>query len=65
MNEKQVKLLLLISSGALSIAGIIFLCISMFGYKNGWSLCTAMVCVMLAVLFNVIRCNMEKRNGEE
>lgn len=65
MNEKQVKLLLLISSGGLSIAGIIFLCISMFGYKNGWSLCTAMVCVMLAVLFNVIRCNMEKKNGEE
>lgn len=59
------KMLLLISSGGLSIAGIIFLCISMFGYKNGWSLCVAMVCVLLSVLFNVIRCSMEKRNGEE
>lgn len=59
------KMLLLISSGGLSIAGIIFLCISMVGYKNGWSLCVAMVCVLLSVLFNVIRCSMEKRNGEK
>lgn len=65
MDKKRIAMLLLISSGGLAVAGIIFLFISMFGYRNGWSLCTAMVCVLLANLFNIVRCRLEKRTEEE
>lgn len=60
MDKKRIAMLLLVSSFGLAAAGIIFLVISMFGYKNGWSLCIAMVCVMLANLFNIVRCRIQK-----
>lgn len=65
MDKKRIAMLLLVSSGGLAVAGIIFLVISMFGYRNGWSLCTAMVCVLLSNLFNIIRCQLHKRTEEE
>lgn len=65
MDKKRIAMLLLVSSGGLAVAGIIFLFISMFGYRNGWSLCTAMVCVLLSNLFNIIRCQLHKRTKEE
>lgn len=65
MDKNRIAMLLIISSGGLAVAGIIFLCISMFGYRNGWSLCTAMVCVLLANLFNIVRCRIQKWGKEE
>lgn len=60
MDKKRIAMLLLISSGGLAVAGIIFLCISMFGEINSWSLCAALMCVCLSTLFNIVRLRMQK-----
>jgi len=56
MDNKTIKTLLVIASAGLAIAGIIFLCISIFGDKsNNNALSIALACVLLSNLFNVIR----------
>lgn len=66
MEKKRIAMLLLLSSGGLTVAGIVFLCISMFGeIYNNWALCAALVCVLLSILFNIVLCRMQKRSKEE
>lgn len=56
MDKKTVNTLLSISSIGLAVAGIIFLCLAMFGEnESNWTLCSALACVALSNLFNVIR----------
>ena len=56
MDDKTIKILLVIASVGLAIAGIIFLCISIFGDKsNNNALIAALGCIMLSNLFNIIR----------
>ena len=55
MSKELTKRLLAISSILLSLAGIIFLCINIFGEVEGNTyLIAALVCILLANLFNVI-----------
>ena len=61
MDNKTIKTLFVIASAGLAIAGIIFLCISIFGDKsNNNSLIAALGCIALSNLFNVIRGLNEK-----
>lgn len=63
MDDKTIKILLVIASVGLAIAGIIFLCISIFGDKsNNNALIAALGCIMLSNLFNIIRGLNEKSN---
>lgn len=62
MNQKTTNTLLLIASAGLAIAGIIFLCVEIFGEtKSNWELCSAIVCVLLSSLFNVIRVSFNRK----
>ncbi len=48
--------MLIIASAGLAIAGIIFLLVAIFDEdKDNWMLISALVCVILSNLFNVIR----------
>ena len=61
MDNKTIKTLFVIASAGLAIAGIIFLCISIFGDKsNNNSLIAALGCISLSNLFNVVRGLNEK-----
>ncbi len=61
MDNKTIKTLFVIASAGLAIAGIIFLCISIFGDKsNNNSLIAALGCIALSNLFNVVRGLNEK-----
>ena len=56
MSKKTIDKLLLISSILLLIAGVIFLCVSIFGQsETTFYLAWASACIVLANLFNVIR----------
>lgn len=62
MNKKKTNTLILIASVGLAIAGIIFLCVAIFGEtKSNWPLSSALVCVVLSNLFNVIRASFNKK----
>ena len=66
MDKKILKRLLIISSVGLLVAGIIFLYISMLGkVESNWSLCAALVCILLSNLFNLIRVLGYKNRDEE
>ena len=55
MSKELTKRLLAISSILLSLVGIIFLCINIFSEVEGNTyLIAALVCILLANLFNVI-----------
>lgn len=61
MDKTILNRLMIIASIGLEIAGIVFLCISIFG--NGEStrpLACALGCILLASLFNLIR-NLNNR----
>lgn len=48
--------MLIIASAGLAIAGIIFLLVGIFDEdKNNWMLISALVCILLSNLFNLIR----------
>lgn len=53
MNDLSQKLLMIASLG-LSAAGIIFLCLSLFGCEKTWILPVALACVALSTLFQII-----------
>ena len=54
MDKKILKRLLIISSVGLLVAGIIFLYISTLGkVESNWSLCAALVCILLSNLFHI------------
>ena len=55
-NQNTTTTLLIIASAGLAIAGIIFLLVAIFDEdKDNWMLISALVCVILSNLFNVIR----------
>ena len=61
MNKKKTNTLILIASAGLAIAAIIFLCVAIFDEaKSNWVLYSALVCVVLSNLFNVIRASFNK-----
>lgn len=62
MNQKEISTLLVIASVGLTIAAIIFLCAAIFGgTKDNWAIPSALVCVVLSNLFNVIRASFHKK----
>lgn len=62
MNKKKTNTLILIASAGLAIAAIIFLCVAIFGEaKSNLVFPTALVCVVLSNLFNVIRVSFHKK----
>ncbi len=55
-NQNTTTTLLIIASAGLAIAGIIFLLVGIFDEdKNNWMLISALVCILLSNLFNLIR----------
>ncbi len=46
--------LLMIASAALGVAGLIFLCLAIFGYEKAWTLPAALGCNALALLYQTI-----------
>ncbi len=46
--------LLMIASTALGIAGLIFLCLAIFGYEKAWTLPVALGCNALALLYQSV-----------
>lgn len=54
MNHSLSKKLLIIASLGLSAAGIVFLCLALFGYEKAWTLPAALGCVTLSMLFQII-----------
>lgn len=62
MDRNMTKRLLLISSIGLCVAGIIFLCLSIFTEpKNNTYLCIALGSIVLSNLLNVIRSRVDKK----
>lgn len=62
MNQKKTNTLILVASVGLAIAAIIFLCVAIFGEtKSNWALSTALACVVLSNLFNVIRASFHEK----
>lgn len=53
MNNLSSKLLI-IASICLSLSGILFLCLALFGTDKTWTLPTALGCISLSLLFQVI-----------
>lgn len=46
--------LLMIASAALGAAGLIFLCLAIFGYEKTWTLPAALGCNALALLYQSV-----------
>lgn len=53
MNNLSSKLLI-VASICLSLAGILFLCLALFGADKTWTLPAALGCISLSLLFQVI-----------
>lgn len=51
MNNHILRKLMAIASTALGIAGLIFLCLAIFGYEKTWTLPAALGCNALALLY--------------
>lgn len=51
MNNHILRKLMTIASTALGIAGLIFLCLAIFGYEKTWTLPSALGCNALALLY--------------
>lgn len=65
MDKKTSNTLLIVSSGALAIGGLILLLISIFGEtRDNWVLNFALAAILLSNLFNLIRLQ-RKRNEEQ
>lgn len=54
------KKLLIIASTALLIAGLIFLCLAIFGYEKTWTLPVALGCNAMALLYQSI-CRLKRK----
>lgn len=54
MNRELSQKMLLVASVGLSAAGILFLCLSLLGYGKTWTLPTALGCVALSMLFQIL-----------
>lgn len=66
MDVKTSNTLLTITSGALAIGGLILLLISIFGEtKDYWALNCALAAICLANLFNLIRLQRKRKEGQK
>lgn len=62
MDKKKLNLLFIIVSVLQTLSGIIFLLVSIFGEeKNNWYLVSALFCILLSNLFNIIRVQFNKQ----
>lgn len=62
MNKNIINILLVIATVALLAAGLIFLAISIFGETDKTAyLAAALVSIVLANLFNILRRGLDKR----
>lgn len=66
MDQKTSNTLLAIASGALAIGGLILLLISIFGEtKDYWALNCALAAIFLSNLFNLIRLQRKRKEGQK
>lgn len=62
MEKKNANTLLFIAGIGLTVAGIIFLLLAMFGEReSNWVLAAALFCILLSNLFNIIRIQLNKK----
>lgn len=62
MERKQTNTLLLIASAGLTAAGIIFLLMAIFEEdKSNWVLASALFCILLSNLFNIVRMQLNRK----
>lgn len=62
MDKKKTNTLLFIACIGLTIAGIIFLLLAMFGEReDNWVLAAALFCILLSNLFNIIHIQLNKK----
>lgn len=62
MDKKKANMLFFIASICLTVAGIIFLLVAMFGVnKSNWVLASALFCILLSNLFNIVRIRLNKK----
>lgn len=66
MSKKTWNTLLTIASAAMAIAGLLLLMISIFGEtKDYWTLINALADITLANLFNLIRLQRKRKEGQK
>lgn len=64
MDRKKISILLFIASLGLAVAGIIFLLMAMFGEdKRNWVIASALFCVLLSNLFQLVRFYLNKKSS--
>lgn len=51
MDKHVLRKLMAIAFTALGVAGLIFLCLAIFGYEKAWTLPAALGCNTLALLY--------------
>lgn len=49
--KNSLSKLLMIASTALGVAGLVFLCLAIFGYEKAWTLPVALGCNALSLLY--------------
>lgn len=54
MKTAKLKTINNVASICLTVAGMIFLCLSLFGYEGEWALPAALGCVSLSLLFQTV-----------
>lgn len=65
MDNMNTNTLLIIASIGLAVAGIIFLLVAIFDEdKNNWTLFSALGCVILSNLFNIIRTQLNNTKNQ-
>ncbi len=55
MNNDIIRKILMVAGICLSASAIIFLCLSIFGYGNDWTLIAALACSSLSLLFQTVK----------
>ncbi|MBQ3291158.1 MAG: hypothetical protein IJH43_02125 [Mogibacterium sp.] len=66
MDARKRTVLLSIASGGLSVAGLIFILISIFGHEDSqWPLIAGLFFVVLGSLFNVINTLLNKKEKDK
>lgn len=65
MKTETSKVLLLVACAGLLVAGAIFLCLTMFGGRDGWTLPAALGCLVLSGLFGLVYSQIAGKHDEE
>lgn len=62
MEKRKANILLFIACIGLTVGGIIFLLVALFGEnKSNWVLASALFCILLSNLFNIVRIQLNKK----